>query len=66
MLTLFSINGRQRGIRMAQIIFDRKVYDVISSRSPPSFCVTTAAAVAQGQMIHVRIASSRTSPFPVT
>jgi len=25
-----------------------------------------AAAVAQGQMIHVKIASSRISPFPVT
>ena len=37
---------------------------VISSRLPPSFCVTTGAAEAHGLMMHVRSASARMSRLP--
>ena len=38
------------------------VYDVTSAASPPNFCVTTAAAVAVGHIIHSIPASIITRP----
>ena len=56
----FSISGKQTGASSTVRKFDRKVYVVICSSEPPSFCVTTAAAVAQGDMQHISSASIST------
>ena len=50
---------------MAVMKLDIKVYVVICSSEPPSFCVTTAAAAAQGEMTHISIASIRMRLSPV-
>jgi len=46
------------GTNKAVIKFEMKVKVVICSKEPPSFWVTTAAAVAHGQMMHISKASN--------
>ena len=54
------------GMSNAVMKLERKVYVVISSKFPPNFCVTTAAAAAQGPMIQVSKASMRIRALPVS
>ena len=58
------IKGKQTGTSVAVIRFERNVYEVISSRFPPSFIVTTGAAEAHGQMMLMSRASSRIRLLP--
>ena len=55
----FSIRGKQMGTNRAVMKLEIKVKVVICSKEPPSFWVTTAAAVAHGQMIHISKASNK-------
>ena len=61
----FSMSGRHSGMSMAVMKFDRNVYAVICSMSPPIFLTTTAAADAHGPMTHISIASMSTRLSPV-